>query len=192
MPVATPDINQPPAALLAMEATPLSQYLAEHGNADRAKLMQQVAVTLSTYHNVHRDIHGDMKMINVVVNADGDAELLKSAATVPITSEPAAPATPEERLPMTTATDVYAFAWLVFQTFTDIDPQELARDPKVMRMIASGAKPNRPGPDSLPAQRGLHEEIWAMLLRCWEISPAARPTITEVVKVFDPAAAPSA
>ncbi|KZV84803.1 hypothetical protein EXIGLDRAFT_841918 [Exidia glandulosa HHB12029] len=188
MPVVTPDVHLPSDA----PVTPLSQYIAGHTCADRARLMQQVAVTVSDYHNVQRVIHGDLKMINVVVNADGDAELLKTAATVSITSEPATPTHPEERLPMTTATDVYAFAWLVFQTFTDIDSQALVRDPKVMRMIASGAKPNRPGPDSLPTQRGLNEEIWAMLLRCWEISPAARPSITEVVKVFDPSAPPSA
>ncbi|KZV96058.1 kinase-like protein [Exidia glandulosa HHB12029] len=87
---------------------------------------------------------------------------------------------------MTTATDVYAFAWLVFHTYTDIDPQELARNPDIMRLIASGVKPNRPGPETLPSLRGLDDIIWNMCLRCWEISPIARPPITEVIHAFDP------
>ncbi|KZV78646.1 hypothetical protein EXIGLDRAFT_737079 [Exidia glandulosa HHB12029] len=87
---------------------------------------------------------------------------------------------------MTTATDIYAFAWLVLHVFTDIDPQDLARNPKIMSMIASGVKPNRPGPDMLPTLRGLNDTIWAILLQCWEIAPDARPSISEVLRALSP------
>ncbi|KZV84798.1 hypothetical protein EXIGLDRAFT_776167 [Exidia glandulosa HHB12029] len=163
----------------------LKEYLALKPAADRRALLQQVAVFLALYHVIERLIHGNVKLTSVYVDEHGTAHLPKGSTTVPITTLPRAPANPQERLPMTTATDVYAFAWLVFHVYTDIDPQELARNPSMMRMIASGVKPNRPAPGTLPAQRGLSDRIWAILLRCWDISPVARPSITEVVFAFD-------
>ncbi|KZV93569.1 hypothetical protein EXIGLDRAFT_717036 [Exidia glandulosa HHB12029] len=189
----TPSTTPPVAPAAATAAilpapnglTPLKPYLAANPRADRRSLLQQIGVQLAVFHAVDGVIHGDVKMTSVFVDERGVAHLPKSKTTVSITSLPRAPRSPEERLPMTTATDVYAFAWLVFHVYTDIDPQELAREPKMMRMIASGVKPNRPGPGTLPTQRGLSDTIWAMLLRCLEISPAARPPITEVLHAFD-------
>ncbi|KZV84790.1 hypothetical protein EXIGLDRAFT_726712 [Exidia glandulosa HHB12029] len=171
--------------------TPLGEYLASHPDVDRRQLCQQVAVQLAMYHDVQKVVHGDVKMANVVVNERGVAILPRSSKTVPITSQPRAPTSPEERLPMTTATDLYAFAWLVFHVYTDIDPLVLASDPKTMRLIASGVKPNRPGPDTTPSRRGLNDKIWSVMLKCWDISPVGRPRATEVVQAFDlPATAP--
>ncbi|KZV93561.1 hypothetical protein EXIGLDRAFT_749094 [Exidia glandulosa HHB12029] len=181
-PADTPTVAPVPAPPLPLS---LKEHLALKPAADRRVLLLQVAVFLAFYHVVERVIHGDVKLTSVFVNDSGDAQLPKSRSTVPITSLPRAPTNPEERLPMTTATDVYAFAWLVFYAFTDIDPQVLARNPQTMRLIASGVKPNRPGPGTLPHQRGLNDTIWSMLVRCWDISPAARPPITEVLLAFN-------
>ncbi|KZV93541.1 hypothetical protein EXIGLDRAFT_717006 [Exidia glandulosa HHB12029] len=171
--------------------TPLRDYLTHNPTADRRLLLQQVAIQLAMYHNVQKLVHGDVKMANVMVNEHGVAILLKSAKSAPITSQPRAPTSPEERLPMTTATDLYAFAWLVFHVYTDIDPLVLASNPKTMRLIASGIKPNRPGPDTPPSRRGLNEKIWSVTMKCWDISPVGRPRATEVVQAFDlPATAP--
>ncbi|KZV90309.1 hypothetical protein EXIGLDRAFT_720542 [Exidia glandulosa HHB12029] len=164
----------------------LKNYLAAHPEANRLNLMHQTAECLEHLHRVHRVVHGDVKIDKVFVCPHGTVLLPKSERTVPITSEPRAPVDHTERLPMTTATDVYAFAWLVFHVFTDIDPQELAADPKLMRLIASGVKPNRPGPTTLPAMRGLKDDnIWNTLVHCWEIFPNLRPTMLDVVKAFD-------
>ncbi|KZV93528.1 hypothetical protein EXIGLDRAFT_691497 [Exidia glandulosa HHB12029] len=175
------------------QLVPLKQYLAENPDADRGRILRQIADGIERYHNVDHMIHGAIKMANVVVDEHGNAHLMKSAASVPITSQPSTPATPEERLPMTSATDIYALGWLTFHVFTDIDPQDLARNPKIMSMIASGVKPNRPGLNTLPTKRGLNDSIWAVLLQCWGISPAARPSITAFLRSFDvpaPALAP--
>ncbi|KZV84793.1 hypothetical protein EXIGLDRAFT_841909 [Exidia glandulosa HHB12029] len=175
------------------QLVPLEQYLAENPDVDRGRILRQIADSIETYHNVDHMIHGAIKMANVVVDEHGNAHLMKSTANVPITSLPSTPATPQERLPMTTATDIYALAWLTFHVFTDINPQDLASNPKIMNMIASGVKPNRPGPNTLPTQRGLNDSIWAVLLQCWVISPVARPSITAFLRSFDvpaPALAP--
>ncbi|KZV91818.1 kinase-like protein [Exidia glandulosa HHB12029] len=164
---------------------PLNEYLEVHPTADRSVLLQQVAILLALHHKVDRTIYGAVKLSSVQVSQGGRVQLIPTKSTIPITSLPRAPARPDERLPMTTATDVYAFAWLVFHTYTDIDPQELARNPDMIRLIASGVKPNRPGPETLPSLRGLDDTIWNMCLRCWEISPIARPQITEVIHAFD-------
>ncbi|KZV93536.1 hypothetical protein EXIGLDRAFT_41751 [Exidia glandulosa HHB12029] len=175
----TPAASPPAPAATAVPSghVALKEYLALKPAADRRALLQQVAIYLALYHVVERLIHGNVKLTSVYVDEHGTAHLPKGSTTVPITTLPRAPASPQERLPMTTATDVYAFAWLVFH--------ELARNPSMMRMIASGVKPNRPAPGTLPAQRGLSDRIWAILLRCWDISPVARPSITEVIHAFD-------
>ncbi|KZV78644.1 hypothetical protein EXIGLDRAFT_519546 [Exidia glandulosa HHB12029] len=199
--------------------TPLKDYLASHPSAQRSLLLQQVAAQLAAYHMTTRVVHGDVKMANVqvalngviklgestksapiscearasvsvLVDEHGYARLPKSRATAPVTSRPRAPANPDERLPMTTATDVYAFAWLVFHVYTDIDPHELARDPQTMRLIASGVKPNKPGPRTIPVHRGLDDPLWDVITRCWELNPALRPSMDEVLRAFDPPTAP--
>ncbi|KZV84797.1 hypothetical protein EXIGLDRAFT_753635 [Exidia glandulosa HHB12029] len=170
-----------PASLM-----PLGEYLTRYPNADRSLLCKQLAAQLSVYHNTQQLVHGDVKMANVMMDENGVAILPKSEKTVPITSQPRAPASPEERLPMTTGTDLYAFAWLVFRVYTDIDPLILAHDSKTMHLIASGIKPNRPGPDTLSTMRGLNDQIWEIMLRCWDLSPAARPRAAEVAHAFDP------
>ncbi|KZV89906.1 hypothetical protein EXIGLDRAFT_695253 [Exidia glandulosa HHB12029] len=148
--------------------------------------LRDVAVDLHRFHSDEQLIHGQVNMDHVTVSPSGRAKLVKSAKTTAITEQPRQPVNAEDKLPATTATDVYAFAWLVFHVFTGIDPQELVRnDPKIMQLIASGVKPNRPGPNTLPTNRGLDDTIWAMCLRCWEISPIARPTMNEVIKAFE-------
>ncbi|KZV93540.1 hypothetical protein EXIGLDRAFT_835611 [Exidia glandulosa HHB12029] len=175
----------PASATIPPYPLSMKEHLVLKPNADRRRLLLQVAVMLAYYHVVERVVHGDVKLTTVLVDERGVAQLPKATATVPITWLPRAPANPEQRLPMTTATDVYAFAWLVFHAFTDIDPQELAQNPQMMRFIASGVRPNRPGPGTLPTMRGLDDTIWNMLVRCWDISPIARPPITEVIHVFN-------
>ncbi|KZV88161.1 hypothetical protein EXIGLDRAFT_772955 [Exidia glandulosa HHB12029] len=126
-----------------------------------------------------------------MVSACGVARLVESTKTIPITEQPRAPTDPEDRLPMTTATDVYAFGWLVFQVLTDIDPFEMVRNPNIMKLIASGVKPNRPAPSTLPWKRGLDDVLWNQCLRCWEISPTERPTMEDVLEVFNVPVAPA-
>ncbi|KZV93535.1 hypothetical protein EXIGLDRAFT_835609 [Exidia glandulosa HHB12029] len=132
---------------------PLSEYLTRYPNADRRLLCKQLAAQLSVYHNAQHLVHGDVKMTS-----------------------------PEERLPMTTATDLYAFkfAWLVFQA----SPYRLPFIPHTHAF--SGIKPNRPGPDTLPTMRGLNDQIWGIMLKCWHISPAARPRAGDVLEAFNP------
>ncbi|KZV84791.1 hypothetical protein EXIGLDRAFT_726713 [Exidia glandulosa HHB12029] len=39
--------------------------------------------------------------------------------------------------------------------------------------------------------RGLDDTIWNMLVRCWDISPIARPPITEVINAFNSPSPPA-
>ena len=43
-----------------------------------------------------------------------------------------------------------------------------------------GLKPERPGDDV--TERGLDNKLWALMERCWEDDPDARPTIQEVLE----------
>ncbi|KZV93576.1 hypothetical protein EXIGLDRAFT_717045 [Exidia glandulosa HHB12029] len=169
--------------------------LEEHltlNSADRASLLFRAAECVKHVHEVHREIYGDIKLGNILVSANGSVRLRHSVKTTTITSEPRESNYPNEKLPMTTATDVYAFAWLIFHVYTDIDPQELALNSEILRLIAAGAKPTRPGPATIPAKRGLDDAIWELCLCCWEISPAARPLMAEVMRVLEIAIGKSA
>ncbi|KZV89903.1 hypothetical protein EXIGLDRAFT_750945 [Exidia glandulosa HHB12029] len=170
----------------------LGEHLTLNPAADRASLLLRAAECVEHLHEVHHEIYGDIKLGNIFVSSNGSVRLRQSAKTATITSEPREPNHPNEKLPMTTATDVYAFAWLIFHVYTDIDPQELALNSEILRLIAAGVKPTRPGPATIPTKRGLNDAIWEMCLLCWEISPAARPSMTEVIRVFETAIGKSA
>ena len=71
------------------------------------------------------------------------------------------------------------------QVFTDIDPAVLASDVTVMELVSKGVPPSRPGPLSRASVRGLDDTLWNILLLCWDVSPAARPSMVAVANAFD-------
>lgn len=90
------------------------------------------------------------------------------------------------RVPRTISSSsiVYFESNCAIQIYTDIDPQQIARNPHILQLIARGMKPNRPGPQTLPFVLGLNDDIWEMCMRCWEISPIDRPPMQEVLPAF--------
>ncbi|KZV78643.1 hypothetical protein EXIGLDRAFT_737077 [Exidia glandulosa HHB12029] len=159
---------------------PLLDYLPSHPDAHPEELLGDLAAHLSTLHTVDQIVHGDVRMENAVVSAAGVAQLRPSAKSVPATEPPRYLRSKDEQLPMTTATDVYSFGWLAYQVYTGIAPQDLARDAEQMRIIVAGGKPSRP---TTPLHE-LSDAVWTILLQCWEISPAARPSMDEVANTF--------
>lgn len=60
----------------------------------------------------------------------------------------------------------------------DIPFAELKGYPQVIMAIHNKVRPKRPGDQVLT--RGLTDELWALLCRCWAEQPEERPKIIEV------------
>ena len=78
--------------------------------------------------------------------------------------------------------DVFAFAMLAVEVFSGRVPFGGMENESVIVQIASGKRPIKP-----PAaeQLGLSAEMWKFIEKCWSASPNKRPTIDEVVKIWE-------
>lgn len=54
----------------------------------------------------------------------------------------------------------------------------LPRDLMVIRELDQGRLPERPGPEV--TQRGLDNDLWNLLRKCWNKKPDSRPSMTTV------------
>jgi len=86
-----------------------------------------------------------------------------------------------ERSYSTTASDVYMFACLCYESVTETQPfADLKSDIDVLRAIHRHQLPSRP-PAGHPAQsRGLDDFMWRLLQSCWNSNPVERPTMQQV------------
>lgn len=54
----------------------------------------------------------------------------------------------------------------------------IARDVAVLRELDKGKTPDRPG--RLVTSRGLSDELWLLMRKCWNKKPQSRPTIATI------------
>lgn len=66
------------------------------------------------------------------------------------------------------------------QVFTGEDPFDVFMQYwEVREAIMAGIRPNRPGPEA--TERGLSDEVWALMQDCWAQDPRLRPGMEEVL-----------
>ncbi|KAI9004459.1 kinase-like domain-containing protein, partial [Hyaloraphidium curvatum] len=193
-----------PAFLVTVlyEGGNLSAFLASR-NWDRAlavKLLGEAARGLAHLH-AGGILHGDVKGENVLVDlASGvpearvaDFGLAKTRTTVLDTvgnrayqyrgahGYTLAFAAPEvfEGQDGAKASDVWAFGMTVYQAFAaGKQPYWTVKSiPAITMAIVSGKHPTR-----LP---GMTDDVWDVMVRCWSLDPAARPTMAEVVGMWE-------
>ena len=90
---------------------------------------------------------------------------------------PGAPGTPVDSMPA----DVFGFAMVAIEIFTGKVPFAEYSVPGAVRQILEGKRPALP---QNAEDVGLTAQRWALLQRCWESDPAARPTMGEVVRMW--------
>jgi hypothetical protein len=78
-----------------------------------------------------------------------------------------------------------AFSYTAFpQIFTHEQPyNNIKHTTEVVIRSAKGEKPLRPTEDKV-IQRGLDDDMWALLCLCWAIEPSQRPSIQQVLECF--------
>ena len=77
--------------------------------------------------------------------------------------------------------DVFGFAMVAIEIFTGKVPFAEYSVPGAVRQILEGKRPALP---QNAEDVGLTAQRWALLQRCWESDPAARPTMGEVVRMW--------
>jgi serine/threonine protein kinase len=76
-----------------------------------------------------------------------------------------------------TPADVYSFGMLIWACWTwDIPYANIPNNEKVLKHVAAGG--SRPGRPAFPR---CSDDLWALIQKCWDKTPATRPTFPAIV-----------
>ncbi|KZO99054.1 kinase-like protein [Calocera viscosa TUFC12733] len=190
-----------------MENGDVLHYLNSNPQAKRSTLVLDVAQGLSYLHSFHPPIvHGNLqgaspsnRKRNVLVRTSGEACLADfglSCLTLEVdTSESSVNRgnprwmAPEQLSPeeygiariasVTPASDIYSFGMCLYEIYTDQVPfYQLRNLWYVPIKVMENERPSRPGQEV--TERGLSDDIWALMQDCWKGAWKERPTATDV------------
>ncbi|KAF9646942.1 kinase-like protein [Thelephora ganbajun] len=177
-----------------MDHLNLKEYLRKNEHVGRRELLLEVARAVEHLHKADV-IHKNLKITNVLIDADGHAHVGGFGAAFLPSGTPGMDidrffhgSAPElvgiQRFwsvgtGATKATDVYAFGVLAWEMFAGQVP--FSSETKVAAVFSmwKGRRPARPDHSELSGR------LWRMIERCWKANPAQRMTIAEVVVTLE-------
>ncbi|KDQ13922.1 hypothetical protein BOTBODRAFT_110755 [Botryobasidium botryosum FD-172 SS1] len=181
-------------------------FVRGNADADCLQLLAQVAKGLDYLHTFEPPvIHGDLRGCNILVSETGDARIadfglselsvyiadyyrLHERETCPPTNghprwqaaEIIVAETGDEAR-RTVATDVFAFGRVMLELFTKKVPfSYIPLDFTVAIVVIRGEFPQRPWGNGIE-DRGLGDDMWELMLHCWDIDPSQRPDAKGIV-----------
>ncbi|QRW00110.1 RasGEF domain protein [Ceratobasidium sp. AG-Ba] len=173
-------------------------YLRKNPESDRMALLSEVALGLMYLHTFKPTIvHGDLRAVNVLVSATGEA-LLADFGLSKILAEEEGPGVASTSMrnagsarwmapelfevadnqvyAVSTASDIWSFGMLCLEVLTTQSPYRQCRvDGQVIAKILDRKLPDRPDNTDEIVQRGLSDSMWRLMNQCWAWDPAARP-----------------
>ncbi|KAK2463096.1 hypothetical protein APHAL10511_004751 [Amanita phalloides] len=170
------------------ESGDLMSYLQANPQADRLRLICQVASGLAYLHGMNPPVvHGDIKGSNILVNDSGHACLAdfglgRLTEVQGFTTNHVGGTCRwmayeliyddgEEPVKHTTQSDVWAFGMTVLEILTGKAPfSHLSYDASVIFYIVRGRKPRQP--------EEIQDKVWSILCQCWAQDPRERPTMS--------------
>jgi len=184
-----------------MENGDALSFVKRNLDADILQLLAQVAAGLLYLHTFNPQvIHGDLKGPNIFISESGDACIadfglseLKVQGQDPTYSTPwylgghprwQAPeilkAETKEQARRTTETDIFAFGRVMIELLTGCVPfWYFSQDIQVAMKVIGGGLPERPC-DSVVVARGLDDDMWELMLACWDVDPTQRPSARDI------------
>ncbi|KDQ06581.1 hypothetical protein BOTBODRAFT_246069 [Botryobasidium botryosum FD-172 SS1] len=186
----------------------VDDFVKKTPNVNRVHLLVQIAQGLEYMHTQNPPIiHGDLKANNILVSEDGSACLSdfglsrvhvghSSEVTLATdTQQTLAPITmayhanfrwgaPEvllDAMCRTPASDIYSLGRLMVELLTGEIPFPHLPDCAIIQHVEAGTY-DRPPKDSDAAARGLDDDMWGLILECWDQDPLKRPSASQVVE----------
>ncbi|KAF8678169.1 protein kinase [Rhizoctonia solani] len=180
----------------------IQEYIRNNPGVDRYQLAIYVCAGLAYLHEHPKHVvHGDLKALNVVVDANGvpkltdfglaqmiraeDSTERSSSSCVGGTSRWMAPELIGSESPSAScgkpnsASDVHALGMTIYEIFTGALPfSSLKREPQVILAIM-----NREIPERIPSI--FTDELWDLLCQCWKYDAKERPTARQVLHVLE-------
>ncbi|KAL5500984.1 hypothetical protein ACEPAH_9371 [Sanghuangporus vaninii] len=202
------DESEPPQLALVsdwMEKGSLDGYLSENPSTERSMLALGVACGLGYLHGLTPQvIHGDLRAANILVDSNDQPRITDFGLARAIDSRGVTAATsfngrgsarwqaPELLYPSrfgkdstrpTSKSDVYAFSCVCFEIFSGKIPFADLNDGAVVTEVAVNDK----RPEWPEQNRGLSDNMWGLMQRCWETQPVDRPDMSVVVATLEAA-----
>ncbi|EJD04732.1 kinase-like protein [Fomitiporia mediterranea MF3/22] len=187
-----------------MEHGTVENFIKMNPGADRLKLITEMASGLAYLHSRSPPyVHGILSGVNVLISNSGEpllcdfglAIILEDLTQMPISSLLQDAGNPrwmapelfvgEQQASISTASDVWALGMVFLEIMTlDMPYPELKNSAQVIVEVHKGVLPSRPtGEDAV--RRGLNDNLWALLLKCWEKNPSGRPSANDVLKELE-------
>ncbi|KDQ64686.1 hypothetical protein JAAARDRAFT_28325 [Jaapia argillacea MUCL 33604] len=179
------------------------EYVKKNPDMDHRRLIRDIAEGLRVLHTMQKPVvHGDLKGANVVIGPMGNAliadfglyKVIEDVTGVPFTQSRGvsdsyrwfAPELCAGQGVLSLSADIYAFAMTVLELITHDQPFSYVKHTtEVVVKVSLGGSPRRPTDPTMVA-RGLDDNLWHLMERCWEKDRTRRPTIGDVLKVIVP------
>ncbi|KAJ7852519.1 kinase-like domain-containing protein, partial [Mycena olivaceomarginata] len=186
---------------LQVNGTALTYIKNQGDKIDYLKMVKGVARGLQVLHSMDRPVvHGDLKASNIAIGVAGNplitdfglSRIVQDITGIPFSQSRGvsdsyrwfAPEVCLGQGVLSLRSDVYAYGMTVLEILTHEQPyNNIKHTTEVVIRSAKGEHPPRPR-DVRVVQRGLDDNVWALLGLCWATEPSQRPTIQEVLNMF--------
>ncbi|KAG6909569.1 hypothetical protein DXG01_016818 [Tephrocybe rancida] len=188
------------------KGTPVCQKVIRLYEHSTQVLLHKISGIAAGIHYLHINgvVHGDLKSRNILVN-DNEEACLTDFGFSYVTDKPGLEGfglssshnmggTPGFESPelvdpdikcsrKTTAMDVWSFGMVCFEVFVGAPPFGRLNGVQISFKTLRGQIPERPTGEEI-LKRGLTDDIWNLMTRCWAFKPEERPTINEIIKLL--------
>jgi len=189
------DYGNLPGLVLPLYKSNLNNFLQLNSDANRVKLLLDVAHGLHYLHTIKTPVyHGELKGSNIFIDDEGRALIGDIGQATLVTEMVFTRANccgscrwcaPELMIPepdfeiYRNKSDVYSFGMLMLETLTGRQPFHYVRpDAKVIFDVIKGVRPKRPTFEEAPQ---LTDELWQLMTDCWDHDQLKRPSAGEVL-----------
>ncbi|KAJ7183441.1 kinase-like domain-containing protein, partial [Mycena filopes] len=158
----------------------VARYLERNLQADRAKLVYEVAAGMQYLHE-RGVVHGSLRPANILIKDDGTA-CISDYGMMEVQSsggEGHRYFSPEAwKGTLSRSSDVFAWAMSALEIFTSKPPWGILSEKQIFAFVVQEqTRPERPDEDF-----GLTDGIWFIIERCWEQDSRQRPTFQTLVQ----------